>query len=168
MKMKYVLLTLSLSLLAACSQESKVRSAAKEEIEKSYYDQMAKTYKGSEKSKVWTEYINLVNSKFKVEIVDVKVDGNKAEGIAKVTTAEDKTAGGLAVLLMFASEGMDKKGQTLAQGWEELRAQDKRTPAMSDFPTETKEVPFTAVKEDTWKVTPKKPLAKNAKNPKSK
>nr|BFD68243.1 hypothetical protein HAGR004_32650 [Bdellovibrio sp. HAGR004] len=168
MKLKYVLLALSLSFLVACGQESKVRSAAKEVIEKSYYDQMAKTYKGSEKSKVWTEYVNLVNSKFKVEIVEVKVDGNKAEGVAKVTTAEDKTAGGLAVLLMFAAEGMDKKGQTLAQGWEELRAQDKRTPAMSDFPTETKEVHFTAVKEDTWKVTAKKPLAKNTKGPKNK
>lgn len=163
MKFKYIAICVSLFLLSACSQESKVRTAAKNEIEKSYYEGVAKAYKGSENSKVWTEYVNLINSKFKVEIVDVKVDGNKAEGIAKVTLAEDKTAGGLAMLLMFAASGMDKKGQTLAQGWEELRAQDKRTPAMSDFPTETKEVTFTAVKEDQWKVTakpPKKPAKK--------
>ena len=160
MKMRMLVLVAVVGTLSACSQESKVKSAVKSQYQEQLTAQYNKELKGSEKSKVWTDFKKLVSSKTSVDVADVRIDGDKAEGVMKVTAPEEKTTQGLVMLLAFAAGDLDKKGMGLEAAWDELKKQDKRMPAFADYPVEVVEVQFKAVNNDGWKLTESKKVPK--------
>jgi len=160
MKIRMLALIAVVGTLAACSQESKVKSAVKSQFQEQVFTQYNKELKGSEKSKVWTDFKNLLSSKTSVDVAEVRIDGDKAEGVMKLTTLEEKTTQGLVVLLAFASSDLDKKGMGLEAAWDELKKQDKRMPAFADYPVEVTEVQFKAVNDNGWKLTESKKVPK--------
>lgn len=145
-------LSLLLVLLSACSQESKVRSAVKTQVEEKFLQQVNQDFKGTEKSKVWKDLREFALSKTSVKIDDVKVEGDNASGTVSITSLETDTTAGLALILAFGASDLDKRGMGLKEAWEDLRKEDKRMPAMADYPIETKKFAFTATKNDGWKL----------------
>lgn len=160
MKFKLTAILLLGMALTACSQESKVRNAVQEQLKTELTAKLDKEFKGTEKSKVFNELRSLIESKTKVEVTQVAVNGDKAEGKILVTTLSQKETGGLMLIMMFAGSELDKKGSGLSDVLTELRAKDKRVPALADFPTEQIEVSFTATKGETWKLTDSKKVTK--------
>lgn len=150
MSCRIMVLFLSVFVFCACSQESKVKSAIKDQVRQKVIADIDRSLKGSEKSKVWSEFKELVTKNILVEVSEVQVSGSEAQGVVNVTRLEEKTTGGLVLLLLFAASELDKKGMGLEDAWAELRKKDHRVPAMSDYPKESKEYRFTAFKKDSW------------------
>ncbi|MFM6930033.1 MAG: hypothetical protein ACKOX6_16295 [Bdellovibrio sp.] len=160
MKIRMFALIAAVGTLAACSQESKVKSAVKSQFQEQVTAQYNKELKGSEKSKVWTDFKSLLSAKTSVDVAEVRIDGDNAEGVIKLTSLDDKTTQGLVMLLAFAAGDLDKKGMGLEAAWDELRKQDKRMPAFADYPIEIVDVQFKAVNKDGWKLTESKKVPK--------
>ena len=167
MRLSIIAIATTAFFLSACSQESKVSSAIKSQVQEQFLMGVTKEFKGSDKSKVWNDLKDLMVSKTTVNVDEVKVEGDSAKGIVSITSLDSNTTGGLMLLLAFGASELDKKGMGLKDAWDDMRKQDKRMPAMSDYPIETRKFSFTASKEDGWKLKDLD-IVKEAKSSKNK
>jgi hypothetical protein len=155
MKLKFMstlCLVLGLGTLSACSQESKVKSSVQNHVGSFFNTEFDKTF-GANNSKIMGEMKAAFQQKMKVEVTDLRIEGDTATGQINVTHFT-KDFGVLMLLVGMGAEEHDAKGRSVANVMDEVRAKDPKIPKLIDLPTEVTTRNFKAERQNgIWVVT---------------
>lgn len=149
---KITLALFTVAVLGACTQESKVKSAVETYAMDDINKEFDKAF-GAKESKIMSELKTAFVKKLRIEVTDIKIEGETATGKANVTMY-NKEFGGLAFLVALNAPEHDKKGRNVASILDEVRKEKPEVPNMENFPTETHTRNFKAEKKDgKWVVS---------------